>query len=332
MGYSSYRCKHCDEGILSEDATDKGINEWMAEVVMLSPNGNMVVDTGYSGYEGHYEKFSMNNSVWAHKACWELAGKPEYDAYDGPSPSDPNQGSGGKEALIVDPRIKDEAERERVLAEGMARRNQRLFELRANYVEDWIAQAKRKYYIKKLDGEMWRLRFDYFETTEYGDDHTPLRPKDGTMWYVSDRLDVDFDKTDDARIFRDTEDELKTHLAKTWADFLESDECKEYLAFRKKQRDKHRAAEVEKCKTEGRYEVTYGPRRDKDGKEIWPCHFVHDKLYLMDDRSLRDEFWHGDGSAEKAQEKADRMNAEWAASGYEVDWSRADDDEEDDDE
>lgn len=329
MGYSSYLCKHCDRGILSEDATDKGINEWMAEVVMLSPKGNMVVETEYSGYEGHYEKFSMNDSVWAHKACWELAGRPDYASYDGPSRFDPNQGAGGKDVLIVDPRITDEAERERILAEGLARRNQRLYEWRAEKACEMAAKAKRAYYIKQQGGEMWRLRYHCGQDFERDENGEFLRGEDGrgikapNRWYYYDNLDVDHEG--DESTFEGTEAELKAHLAKLWEDFLASDELKGYQDFCAERSRKHREERIEQLKAEGRFKPTYGPRRI-DGKEVWPVYWVADELYIED---LRDEFWHGEGCQAKAQAKADELNAAWAASGYVVDQKKLDEDEDD---
>ena len=327
MGYSSYLCKHCDHGILSEDATDEGINEWMAEVVMLSPNGKMVVDTEYSGYEGEYERFSMNGSVWAHKACWELAGKPEFATYDGPSRSDPNQGAGGKDELIVDPRITDEAERERILTEGIARRKERLYSYKAERACGLAAKAKRDHYIKQHEGEMWRLRYYYGQDFERDESGEFLRGEDGrgirTMnrWYYCDQLDVDHDGGE--LTFEGTEDECKAHLAKLWEEFLASDELKGYVAFCTERARKHREERIEKLKVEGRFRPTYGPRQI-DGKEIWPVYWVEDELYIED---LRDESWHGDGCKTRAQARADELNAAWAASGYKVAHKKLDEDE-----
>lgn len=233
MGYSSYLCKHCNHSVLSSDATTPGINEWMASVVMLSPNGSRLIEPSYSGYEGDYERFSMNKSVWVHEACWELTDRPEYSAYGEGSKYDPHQGGGGRHAFIINPRIKDEDERARLLAEGLERDKQLGRKMKARALADWLEQLEVDYYRKMYNGEMWRLRYSYFETHPHHEDGSLNQeaPKDGTWWWISDNLDVDDEQADDERLFRGTEDELKTRLAGVWAQFLESEECRELLAL-----------------------------------------------------------------------------------------------------
>jgi hypothetical protein len=311
MGYSSYLCKHCDKGIVDVSATDKGINEWMAHVVMMTKNGSRMVEPEFGGYSGHYERF-CEGAVWVHNACWEVAGKPEFDAYEGPSGHDPEQGSGSYcgSLDIIDPRITDEAERARLLAEGIEARTQRRFNTNARIVDDWTDQEDSDYHREKHNGEMFRQRWSYFETGEYDDDHNVTRPKDGTMWHVSDKLDNELPEED--RRFDGTEDELKAHLTARWNAFLESDEHAAYLVHREGEVAKYRAEELEKYKTEGRFQTTYGPKRDKEGKEIWPVHQVQDKLRYKTDG----EWFHGDGAKTRCAAKAKTLNKAWAAAGY----------------
>jgi len=237
MGYSSYKCKRCGHGILSEDATDEGINEWMAEVVILAPNGNMTVDTQYTGYVGDYERFDHQGSVWLHKACWELAGRPDCDAFDGGSVSDDHQGAGGPHAHIIDPRIKNEDKRARLLANGLEKREVRHRRCVAFTVQDWFDD--RSYHLEReqVGDEPWRLRYTYYQGFMRDDEGKPVLSdpgvpwsyvEDPTGWAYRDRLEMD----EPEHVFTGTEDELKAHLASLWAQFLESDELKELLALR----------------------------------------------------------------------------------------------------
>jgi hypothetical protein len=235
MGYSSYLCAHCGRPVISEDAVDPGINEWMAEVVMMDDGGSRQVVLEYSGYAGQYEEFALNGSVWVHKACWEMAGKPEFEAYEGPSDYDPGQGFGGKECLVIDPRITDEAERARLLEAGMKVREQRQYDCAATTVGHWFAE--REY--PPWDNDPWKQRYSYFEghaPEDYvlNEDGEFLHVREGavqegTHWYVSDKLKWEQGELNE-RHFEGTEDELKAHLAAEWARFVESDECKAYLA------------------------------------------------------------------------------------------------------
>lgn len=86
MGFFSWNCRGCGHPMLSEYATNE-TNEWMRDVVVLEKSGN--VYTGkYDGYgrvggaEIHIQWENsklLNGPCCWHKACWEKAGKPEYD-------------------------------------------------------------------------------------------------------------------------------------------------------------------------------------------------------------------------------------------------------------
>lgn len=90
MGFTSWTCKCCGKSALSPEATSKGINEWMSKVVVLDAED--FISGTYNGYgevngcEIH-EHFSKP-AVY-HRACWEQAGRPDYD---GPSPYADDQG------------------------------------------------------------------------------------------------------------------------------------------------------------------------------------------------------------------------------------------------
>lgn len=229
MGYSSYCCKHCDLAILSHDATDEGLNEWMAEVVMLNDEGSRLVVPKYSGYAGQYEEFALNGSVWVHKACWELAGKPEFESYDGPSLYDPNQGAGGKDCLVVDPRVTDEDERARLLAVGLEKRAERQYYWKAHTVEEWMQERRQA---------SWRQRFSCYAKICLTETGALLRDADGNVVEDPESC-VYYDILDDAHTehtFKGSKAECEAHLASLWDEFMKSDECKAYLDFLEERR------------------------------------------------------------------------------------------------
>jgi hypothetical protein len=137
MGFFSYKCKECGHPMLSHGAVDKGINEWMVEAVALTTDGSRMIGE-YNGYgrvvggeddEFDYEfdyEFDDETAAWVHKACWESAGKPDYDHYGSGSDDAEDQGWFFKDGDhdMIDPRIKDEAERNKLLEEGIKARIQ----------------------------------------------------------------------------------------------------------------------------------------------------------------------------------------------------------------
>jgi hypothetical protein len=81
MGMFSWNCKACGHPALSEGATDKSINDWMTEVVVLGNEGMI---------KGHYDGYGRVNGQTIfvmglhgpclyHKACWHQADEPGYD-------------------------------------------------------------------------------------------------------------------------------------------------------------------------------------------------------------------------------------------------------------
>jgi hypothetical protein len=322
MGYSSNLCKRCDCGILDANATDEGINEWMAEVVILNPNGRMTVDTDYTGHVGDYERFDGPDSVWLHKACWELLGHPtNTDDFDGPSGGDDHQGAGGLHAHIIDPRITDEAERARLLAEGLEKRSARIYTRNAGMVYDWLDPKELKWHQEKHGDELWRLRFNQYYNDFVVDENgekvlsDPEKPwsfiDDENTWTYYDKLDGE--RENPGTRFEGTEEELKAHLARLWTRFIESDECAAYLAHREAEIAKLKAERLEELKAEGRFKV--------DGN-AWD----HTLLYVKDSFTYRhdlEKFSTGDSfkeAREKAQAKARMLNEAWAAAGYPQDF------------
>lgn len=358
MGYSSYLCNHCDKGIVDASGTDEGINEWMAHVVMLSDNGSRMIEEKYGGYEGEYEQFSMSDSVWVHFACWEVAGKPEFEAYDGPSKHDPDQGCGSFRGShdIIDPRITDEDERARLLAEGIAGRTKRQFDHHACEVRDWMQMMESSYIEEEYKEHPWKRRWDCYETYPHTPEGVFIRglEKDGTWWHISDQLDNEL--PDVESILRGTEEEVLAEMAHRWARFLESDEHAAYMARAKELSDAHYREELEKYKATGRYEVSYCPPRSgrdtvkKEGERDWhsgrTMYTVEDRLTYKRvatmDKPLKalgsktfvaDPDYDGNQSAEwearmevvraatheshrLAEEKAQELNDKWARDGY----------------
>jgi len=277
MGYSSYLCKHCDKGIVDTNGTDKGINEWMAHVVMMSENGSRMIEPEYGGYEGEYERFSLSGAVWVHFACWEAAGKPEFEAYDGPSDGDPDQGAGSFRGShdIIDPRITDEDERARLLAEGIAARTKRQFDRRSCDVRDWMQMMESSYIEEEYQEHPWKRRWSLYETYPHTPEGEFIRgsEKDGTWWGISDALNNEL--PDAETILRGTEEEVLAEMAHRWAQFLESDEHAAYMARAKELSDAYYREELEKHKITGRYQVSYCPPRSghdtikKEGDSDW---------------------------------------------------------------
>ena len=133
MGFFSYKCKECGHPMLSHGAVDKGINEWMNEAVVLTTDGSHIIGE-YDGYgrvvggedDEFEDEFDDESVAWVHKACWEIAGKPGYGHYGSNSEDAEDQGWFFKDGDhdMIDPRIKDEAERNKLLEEGIEARSQ----------------------------------------------------------------------------------------------------------------------------------------------------------------------------------------------------------------
>lgn len=89
MGMFSFECRGCGHPMLCRSSTDKGINEWMTDCVVLKANGDRLSGE-YDGYGslGGWDACSCDyDGAWWHLACWEQAGKPEYDE-DSPPAAD----------------------------------------------------------------------------------------------------------------------------------------------------------------------------------------------------------------------------------------------------
>lgn len=355
MGLSSYECKHCGHSILHSGSVDPEINAWMKDVVMMSENGSRLI-TEYDGYEMHYEQFAMgSDAVWVHQACWEIAGKPDYDAYDGPSPSAGDQGHFfGRDHDMIDPRITDEAERERLLAEGIEIREKRWYDGRARKVAEWLDPDECRYHSEDKKAEPWRHRFSFHPTIVWDEEkNEAVRDENGDACYDGFSIWDNLDSEIEYPKFHGTEDELKAHLASLWAQFVESDECKTYIARRKELRDNARAEELARLRAEGRYQVTgkeaKGDTVVKEGERDWTgrrtISIVRDRMtyetvavFDGPNKALGRKTFQGKypedrieamraagrESSDLAHAEAKRLNEQWAADGYPWDWDQDD--------
>jgi hypothetical protein len=101
MGFFSWNCKACGKSIISGYASCE-INDWMKNVVVLKENGSRIIGE-YGGYGdvGGMEIHWDGDPCVYHQACWEKAGRPDYDG-----PSDHAQDQGyffGEEHDMLDP-------------------------------------------------------------------------------------------------------------------------------------------------------------------------------------------------------------------------------------
>lgn len=95
MGFYSAKCLGCSHPILCLNATDP-INTWMSQAVAVTADGSLLKGE-YDGYGALHspsgsefpDAVGHGTSVW-HRACWEVAGKP--DDYRGSSPRAEDQG------------------------------------------------------------------------------------------------------------------------------------------------------------------------------------------------------------------------------------------------
>lgn len=428
MGFSSYDCKHCGHAILSGYSTDPEINEWMKDAVVMTSNGTRLIGEhdGYSGVSGACVAdggIPMDGAVWVHQACWEVAGKPDFDDYlvvntesrmfrrqdrqvfnvvahdEGAEKvelvartkdDDPEQVTAtkvaagwyvseggdkfevltgsrysadqgyffGKEHDMIDPRVTDEAERERLLAEGVEKRERRWYDRRAEKVAEWLDPDEREWHDEDKKAEPWRHRFSYSPAYNEGE-------KLENEWWLRDEFDPEHggleveDADGELITWKGTEEECKAHLASLWAQFVESDEAKAYIAHRAEQRRQYRLEALEQLKEKGRFEVSYGPAPDGDrvkdseddprpwkgGRTIFRVEdrLTYETVEVMDgpDKALgvktfiRDPDYDGNNSAEwearvediraatresreQAEEMVQQLNDEWARNGYPV--------------
>lgn len=359
MGFFSFDCKECGHPMLCNYSSDEEINGWMKEAVVLEPNGSRLIGE-YDGYgrvggSSYADGDIGDDAVWLHQACWEVAGKPERDAFDGPSDHSADQGYFfDREHDMIDPRVTDEEERKRLLEEGIRIREEHRYERRAEKVAEWLDPEEREWHDEDKKKEPWRHRFHYSAAYEN-------QQKLEGQWWLRDEFGPEYgglpvvDDDDELITFKGTEDEVKAHLARLWAQFVESDEARAYVEHRAKKRREYKLEALERLKADGRYEVSYGPAPKGDtvkkaGERDWvggrTIYRVEDRLTYktvakMDgpDKALgvktfvEDPDYEGNNSPEwearvedlraatresrrLAEEECQRLNDQWARDGY----------------
>ena len=159
MGFFSWNCKACGKSIISGYASCE-INDWMKNVVVLRENGSRIIGE-YGGY-GDVDGMEVydgcgEDPCFYHQACWEKAGKPEYDG-----PSDHAQDQGyffGEEHDMLDPSKEyDDPEAE-------------LARLRAVREERWVKQDRERKLMEREEAR-WDLPDLMIEFQEEGEEAT----------------------------------------------------------------------------------------------------------------------------------------------------------------
>jgi hypothetical protein len=169
MGVFSWNCAHCQHSILAQ--SDPGINDWMEHAVVLTTYGIYEGKyDGYGGLEGGYaeedgeytEELHHGRGIMVHEACWEVAGKPEFSYYSERGMSSPPARDQGyffdEEHDMIDPRITDLGERERLLDEGRRVRARARYDAKARDVGEAMAKAARL-----PPDDRWQVRFSIWE-------------------------------------------------------------------------------------------------------------------------------------------------------------------------
>ena len=78
MGMFSWDCNGC--GFAMRDCPSCSESAWMGHAVCLTPDGSRVIAKyDHYGNLGSFNLVDQGKFAIYHKACWELAGKPEYD-------------------------------------------------------------------------------------------------------------------------------------------------------------------------------------------------------------------------------------------------------------
>jgi len=286
MGFFSWNCKECDHSVLSVHSTDPEINAWMKDAVVLGPGGDRVLGEydGYGNVGGQDRTDLSDSQVWLHLACWEVAGKPEFDHYDEGSRSARDQGFFfGREHDLIDPRISDPDERARLLAEGIETRDKRWYDGRARDVAHWIEMGTGSYLGD--DEKIWSQRFSFGKVREEGRRlesgkwHAPAIQDE---WYINDRWEPEDGGLGEIK-FHGKHAELLAHIDGLWAAFAASPECAAYLARAKEMSAAAQARWISALREEGRYEVTYKetmlPSDKIDGRSMGrSMYYVRDRL------------------------------------------------------
>jgi len=327
MGFFSFNCKACGHPMLSVQATDKGLNDWMADVVALTSHDRF--HGVYDGY-GRVGDQDVPDAAYYHEACWEMAGRPGYDGTDSESAADQGWFFDDGDHDVVDPRVTDEAERADRLRKGVEARSKARYDQKAREVYDWVT-------CPEMGGqEPWEQRFNYHRNYKEG------QPVENSFW-VEDRFDLTTDVT-----LTGTEDEVRAELARMWEAFVKSPEVASLVARAEEMKAEAKAQYLEALKAEGRYTASYRPSKVK-GDTVAGRGMHREMFYVLDKITYQavatfdyegepkdfhsDPGYSGNHSPEwearveenredtkarrqKATDEAKRLNDAWAAAGY----------------
>lgn len=288
--------------MLSAQATDTGINNWMSQAVALTPDGQRLLGE-YDGYGriGEVGNEDQIEAAYLHRACWEVAGKPDFEAYGTPSGYAADQGWFFDEGAhdLIDPRLKNG--REELLRAGIEARAKRRYDTKARQVRDWLSPDG----LKEGQG-----RFHFYPRYEDG-------KRTGGQWYLTDSFGEMFNGED--AYFTGTEDEGSARCEKLWADFIGTDVGKALIARGQELEEESRKAYMERLKKEGRYEASYCPSKAarlaglNGFHEMW---YVLDKLtyeHVADFDDLGTPFTE---RQTRAQAESKRLNTQWESDGF----------------
>ena len=315
MGFFSYLCKECNHPLLCPQATSEGINDWMSDAVALSNRGGRAIGE-YDGYGRVGGQDELDHQACLHVACWEKAGKPDFDHYGEPSAHAQDQGWFFDDADhdMIDPRITEG--REELLAKGVEARTKARYDQRAREVNEWV-NGNREDIGTEYYRAPWQHRFSYgkcYEKTEQKPG-SYVSPKviEGE-WYVSDSFGVLWL---DEHV-KGTEEEVQALLKAAWASYEASPECQALLAHALELQAAAKRAHHEKLKAEGRYDVSYGPSRIFVGKGHVERYLVRDQMTYENVAEFDYESEGDDRLARRAKADAEaaRLNTVWAAEGY----------------
>jgi hypothetical protein len=291
MGHFSFKCKHCGRDILDTQSTWKGLNEWMSSTVVLTEDGSRLMGE-YDGYgrvgDADSDSAITGGAVWAHKACWREAGKPEFEDYDGPSSGSQHSGYDDGD-LIPEPGkpVSQVAWVEALEARKAA--------IRATHVRNVMEASRngRRFYV-------WHY------TGEYQSD--PENPKPAG-WVVSDNMMSPGADSLPSTYGLESEEIAKAEAQRRTAVFEASDEFAAIKAEHEASL-KVQVAEYEaELKEKGR--ERYEAYKYSDEKGWVVCDHCDIRNH---DEAADDTYYMLQGAAEEdAKALADKLNAEWRA-------------------
>jgi hypothetical protein len=241
----SWNCPHCNLSVVHQG--DPGISEWQQEAILLSPCGDRISGS-YDGY-GHLNDteitdYMMNggSSILAHKACWEVAGKPDHKFYAEKGLKSTDARDQGHffndDHDLIDPRITNPEERTRLLETGRAARTVQQFNAKAELVGGILVEAKR------LPPESrWMARYSIWEKKGGMAGHC-LTDKLGGL----------------AGQDMATLEEVAQLGQSLWGQWVESEEFQTFKLRHEEMVAERQLRHIENLKREGRFDVIEDPR------------------------------------------------------------------------